>query len=241
MSTKAVTSKQKAAKKPVTTEKVKISSSDRVVEGIKQHLISGRLVPGQKLIEADLTRAFNLSRGPIREALKKLVAEGVITLTLHRGAFIRAFTREELHEMLVILEYLVGLMSRLAATSVKEGYDSSSLREAYSLLSPYKEQEEEGFDFIDRRKNFYETLVTIGRNNQLACVMPSMEIAIIRAQFLPYMTNKERAARLNEYAAITAAVLDGDPEKAEKAGRKHIVETRKRFLKLPDEAFPSIQ
>jgi DNA-binding GntR family transcriptional regulator len=241
MSIKTVTPKQKAAKKSVTTETAKVSSSDRVVDGIKQHLVSGRLVPGQKLIEADLTRAFNLSRGPIREALKKLAAEGVITLTLHRGAFIRAFNREELHEMLVILEYLVGLMARLAATAVKEGNDPSPLHEAYDLLSPYKEQGIEALDFIGRRKNFYETLVSIGRNHQLARVMPSMEIAIIRAQFLPYMTHKEHAARLNEYAAITTAVLDGDPKKAEKTGRKHIVETRKRFSKLPDEAFPVLQ
>lgn len=229
--TKTVTRKKSG------TAVTKPSSSDRVVQGIIEELLAGRYVPGQKLIEADLTRKFDLSRGPIREALKKLAAEGVISLTPHRGAFIRAFSRRDLYEMLVVLENLVGLMARLAAEAVKSGNDPRPLSEAYELLGPYEEPGSKELSYIERRRNFYESLVQIGGNRQLARVMPSVEIHIIRAQFLPFMTDKEMEARLNEYSAITRAVLDGDPRKAERTARKHIAETKKRLSRCPDSAF----
>ena len=224
-------------KKPQSAAALKPSSSDRVVRGIIDELLAGRYVPGQKLIEADLTRKFDLSRGPIREALKRLAAEGVIRLTPHRGAFIRSFARSELYEMLTILETLVGLMARLAAEAVKLGNDPKPISEALELLEPYKEPGAIDLSYIERRRNFYETLVQIGGNRQLARIMPSVEIHIIRAQFLPFLTDKEHVARLNEYAEITNAVLEGDPRKAERSARKHIVETKKRISRCPDSAF----
>lgn len=233
----------KTKRKVATREKrpsaaaLKPSSSDRVVQGIIDELLAGRCVPGQKLIEADLTRKFDLSRGPVREALKRLAAEGIVCLTPHRGAFIRSFTRDEIYEMLIILETLVGLMARLAAEAVKLGNDPKPVSEAFELLAPYKEPGAMDLSYIERRRNFYETLVQIGGNRQLARVMPSVEIHIIRAQFLPFLTDKERIARLNEYSEITNAVLDGDPHKAEKSARRHIAETKKRIIRCPDSAF----
>lgn len=199
--------------------------------------MSGRYVPGQKLIESDLARVFSLSRGPIREALKRLAAEGVIRLSPHRGAFIRSFTRPELDELLMVLEYLVGLMAKQAANAVKHGNDPKPIREAYDLLSPFKESGTEDFSYIEQRRHFYEALTEIGGNKQLGRLMPSVEINIIRAQFLSFMTVEERKARLNEYAAITDAVLSGDAKRAERVARKHIAETKKRFSRLPDSAF----
>jgi DNA-binding GntR family transcriptional regulator len=217
----------------------KPSSSDRVVSGIIENFLSGRYVPGQKLIEGDLARVFSLSRGPIREALKRLAAEGVIRLSPHRGAFIRSFTRRELDELLIVLEYLVGLMARQAASAVKHGNDPEPIREAYQLLSPFIETGTEDLSYIEHRRHFYEALNEIGGNKQLGRLMPTIEIHIIRAQFLSFMTVDERKARLNEYAGITNAVLAGDAKRAEQVARKHIAETKKRLSRLPDSAFSS--
>lgn len=71
------------------------SSSDRVVAAIIKGILSGRYVPGQKLIEADLTHTLGISRSPVREALKRLDAQGVVELTPHRSAYICAMGREE--------------------------------------------------------------------------------------------------------------------------------------------------
>ena len=93
------------------------SSSGSVVEEILTGLYDGRYVPGQRLIEADLTRHLKVSRGSVREALSRLSAEGVVKLTLHRGAYIRTLTRAEVRGVLEVTEIIVGLAARLAPST----------------------------------------------------------------------------------------------------------------------------
>src|SRR6266545_7992045 len=95
-----------------------LSSPDIVFREILRGLYEGRFVPGQRLIEADLTREFKVSRGSVREALTRLAAEGVVSSTRHRGAYIRSLTRDEVREILRVLEIMVGLAASLAAARI---------------------------------------------------------------------------------------------------------------------------
>ena len=90
------------------------SSSDKVVETILQRLLSGLFVPGQRLVEVELASQCGVSRGSVREAFKRLSAQGVITLSPHRGACIRQLTRQEVIDILQIQTALAGLGASLA-------------------------------------------------------------------------------------------------------------------------------
>jgi DNA-binding GntR family transcriptional regulator len=208
-----------------------------VVDAILYGIRSGRYVPGQKLIEADLTHDLGVSRGPVREALKRLSAEGVITLTRHRGAYIRALTRTEADETLVVLEVLCGLMARLAAEAVKtQSKNAERLREATGWLGAYRHGESVP-DEIAKRRHFYDTLAVIGGNRQLNRIMPIMQIHVLRLQIQPFLDATARRAQMQGYAETTRAVLAGDAARAERAMRKHIRRARARYVDLPDEAF----
>jgi DNA-binding GntR family transcriptional regulator len=87
----------------------------RVVRSMLEGLYQGRYVPGQRLTEGDLMRTFAVSRGSVREALNRLEAEGVVTLTRNKGAYIRALTRSDADDALAIVEVVIGLAARLAA------------------------------------------------------------------------------------------------------------------------------
>ena len=91
-----------------------LSSPEQVAETLLDGIKGGRFVPGQRLIEADLTAELGVSRGPVREALKHLAAEGLIHLIPHRGAYIRKLTRRQAIDILVIQETLTALAARLA-------------------------------------------------------------------------------------------------------------------------------
>jgi len=227
----------RVAEKTAMGRSATLSSPDRVVEAIVQGIRSGRYVPGQKLIEADLTHGLGVSRGPVREALKRLTAEGVVMLTRHRGAYIRALSRTEADETLVVLEMLTGLMARLAAETVHAGDHAERIREAYEWLSAYKNGRASANEYIEKRRQFYDTLVDIGDNEQLKRIMPTIQIHLLRLQVQPYLTGKSRAEQLRSYAEVTAAVLAGKPALAERAMRRHIRRTRVRYESLPDEAF----
>lgn len=213
------------------------SSPDRVVATIVENIRLGRYVPGQKLVEADLTHNLRVSRGPVREALKRLAAEGVVTLTPHRGAYIRALSRAETYDTLVVLEMLTGLMARLAAEAVKRGGHAESMREAFRWLGVYTAGEPDGLDQIEKRRHFYDALAEIGGNRALGRFMPTMQIHLLRLQMHPYQTAEARRVQLAGYAEVTRAVLAGNAPLAERAMRKHIRRTRARYEAIPDAAY----
>lgn len=217
-------------------DEIDISSSDRVVDSILDGIRASRYVPGQKLVEADLTRELDVSRGPVREALKRLSAEGVITLTRHRGAYIRALTRQEADETLVVLEALCGLMARLAAEAVSRHGHAERLREATRRLGDYRHGSSVPEE-LSKRRHFYDALAQIGGNRQLDRIMPTMLIHVLRLQIQPYLDAGARRAQLRGYAEITRAVLAGNAAAAERAMRRHIRRTREHYRELPDDAF----
>jgi DNA-binding GntR family transcriptional regulator len=213
-----------------------LSSPDRVVDAIVRGLRAGIYVPGQRLIEADLTRDLSVSRGPVREALKRLAAEGVISLTRHRGAYIHALSREEVNDSLVVLEVLTGLMARLAAKRIGIGENGAKMRKALDSLLAFRETGG-GAAFLEERRRFYDTLIETGENHQLRRILPLMQIHLLRMQFQSYTTPRDREEQFAEYTAISKAVLSGNPAEAERVMRAHIRRTGIRLNRLPDEAF----
>lgn len=215
----------------------RVSSPDRVVEAITDGIRAGRFVPGQRLIEADLTHNLKVSRGPVREALKRLSAEGIVTLTLHRGAYIRALQREESKKILMVLEVLTGLAAQLAASEIENDGNKRRMRDAYEHL---KQIHESGgvVSYLDERRNFYDTVIEIGGNEQVARILPTMQIHLLRMQFRSFWSAEENESRFNDYSLITSAILDGNPKRAEKQMRAHIRKVRLGIDQLPDKAFP---
>ncbi len=216
------------------------SSPDVVVEAIVSGVYAGRMVPGQRLIEADLTRNLGVSRGPVREALKRLAAEGLVTLSRHRGAYVRALSRQEAHDTLVVLERIVGLVARLAAERVDLPGHRTMLEDQHARLVSTGERG----DFaalLKERRDFYDVLIRMAGNRELARLMPLMQIHLLRLQFQSYVTQDQRQKQFLDYAAITRAVLAGDRVRADRLMQIHIKRTRLALMRLPDEAFAAAQ
>ena len=168
-------------------------------------------------------------------------AEETKLLTPHRGAYVRVMTRAEALDLIIILESLTATMARLAAEAVAQGANTGVMKEAYEQLEPFRNPNVDDMSFIDRRRHFYDALIAIGRNSQLATVMPTMRIQLLRLQVQPYLTSKNRQSSLDEYSAITRAVLAGDSKLAARAMRQHMKGMQRRIANLPDAALPELQ
>jgi DNA-binding GntR family transcriptional regulator len=216
------------------------TSPDRVVDAILGSIRSGNFVPGQRLIEADLTRDYRVSRGPVREALKRLAAEGVLTLTRHRGAYVRAMSRGEVRDSLIVLEALVGLMASLAARRIASDENAARMRDAHERLLAFRDDGGTSA-FLDERRRFYDTIIQIGGNLELKRMLPLMQIHLLRMQFQAYITPRDREKQFKEYETITETILRGDTMRAQKVASLHIRRTRLSLMRLPDEAFPAIR
>ncbi len=87
---------------------------------LRELILSGELPPGSRLNEVELAASLGISRGPLREAIQRLVAEGLLTLIAHRGAHVRTFHPEELRDLYELREALETHGCKLAATRATE-------------------------------------------------------------------------------------------------------------------------
>lgn len=212
------------------------SSPDQVVDAIKHGILLGRFVPGQRLIEADMTRDHRVSRGPVREALKRLSAEGIVALSRHRGAYIRLLTRREVVDMLQALQAVVGLAARLAAMHMKKPENRARLKTAFEKLSEHGPIGDRVLLSIDRNA-FYEAIFHIAGNRELERIHPAVPTQILRMQVYPYLSTTDRERQFADYGVLYDAMRLGNSREAYRIVVSHLRRSRMQVKNLPDEAF----
>lgn len=213
----------------------KVSSADQIAAEILRGLYDGKYVAGQKLIESELTRRYGVGRGTIREALKRLAAEGLVTMSLHKGASIRALTRQDVQDMLDVVEALCGLTARRAAERMTRE-DENALRAIMASLRTLAASGD-AFEFARMRNRFYGLLAQIARNQELARLLSMVNVHLIRVQFRAAYGLPSSKGRLEDYQKIIDAIIDRDAARAERAMRQHIRNTAVAIERLPDHEF----
>ena len=190
---------------------------------IVQGLYKGSYVPGQRLVEADLTKKWNVSRGTVREALNRLSAEGIVTLSRHRGAAIRVLDRAEMLDILDVLELMIGMAARLAARRIGEGTNRDRFTETFVALQQFRDQPA-SFELIRARNRFYRSMAAIGGNRELQDILGRMHVHLVRVQ-LQALHDNLMPDRFEDYSRVGEAVLAGDARRAEIAARRHVRNT----------------
>jgi DNA-binding GntR family transcriptional regulator len=225
---------------------VSASSPDLVVSAIERGILYGRFVPGQRLIEADLTRDLKVSRGPVREALKRLAAEGVVALTPRRGAYIRSLTRVEVLDLLQVLQAIMRLAVGMAAARIRRDRSSKErgyaekLANAYELLKSQGASGDRVLQSIARTR-FYDAILEIAGNRELARINPVVPTQILRMQVHSFLPPQTHQRQFDDYQRLYNALIAGDPKQAKWVVSLHIRRSRIQMLHLPDEAFAQAQ
>lgn len=219
-----------ASKKPA-----RVSSADQIVAQIVRGLYEGQYVAGQKLVEAELTRRFGVGRSTIREAFKRLEAEGVIAVSLHKGASIRSLSRQDVRDILEVVENLAGLSARLAAERLSRADDNQMLRHIMGKLKPLAAKD--SFEFGRQRGRFYLLLAQIAGNHELMRLLPMVQVHLVRAQFRTTYGIDARRQLIADYERIVEAVVAREAGQAERAMRQHIRSTGRTIQRLPDRYF----
>lgn len=199
----------------------------QVLEGIYE----GRYAPGQRLTEAGLTREFAVGRSSVREALSRLAAEGAVTLHRHKGAVVRTSGKAELLETLRLLDVLIGLSARLAAENIERpkarAQAQAELRRLAAPCDAYSP-----FELARVRNQFYRTLVALAANRELRRLMSQVHVHPLRVQLSGH---RPPSSVFADYIGILAAVLAGDPARAEQAARAHVANNIAEVEALSDE------
>ncbi|WP_221793084.1 GntR family transcriptional regulator [Aquisediminimonas sediminicola] len=210
-----------------------MGTTERVAEIIRQGIRTSQFVPGQHLVEIDLTQRLQISRSSLREALRHLNGDGIVSMGRYRGTHICRLDRRAIDDLLEVLEQLVSLAARRATKAPLE---------KRRLLDAAVEASGKSLNGVDNgnpmlvRQTFYDTLFEISGNDELPRVTPLSRADLFRAQIRPYQSHEEQRKHAEGYGLIAQAVLSGDPVKAEAAVRAHFEATRQMVDRLPPQA-----
>jgi DNA-binding GntR family transcriptional regulator len=201
---------------------------DVVFETIRQGIITGRFAPGQRLVIRDLEEEIGYSRSTFREAFRRLAAERLVSLIPNRGVAVQRLTPREMADLFEIRELLEGHAARRAAERIGE----SGHRKRFTAMweKVRRGDPAERSAFIEDNQAFHGTIVELAGNSRLPEMLNQLQIPILMFQWRTIMTREETEQSQAEHETIARAILDGRPEQAEAAMRKHVRRAKRRSV-----------
>ena len=199
---------------------------DAVFETIRQGIITGRFAPGQRLVLRDLTEEFGYSRSTFREAFRRLAAERLVSLVPNRGVAVQRLTPREMADLFEIRALLEGQAARSAAERIDAGDHRKRFLAMWEKIR--RGDPSERTAFIEHNRLFHGTIVELAGNSRLPEILNQLQIPILMFQWRTIMTRQETETSLAEHETIAKAILEGRPDQAEVAMRRHVQRAKRR-------------
>jgi DNA-binding GntR family transcriptional regulator len=187
---------------------------------IREAIVTGRFQPNQRLVEAELTRAFGVGRSAVRTALARLEQEGLVEHERHRGARVRLVEQREAVEILETRAVLEGLTARHAAQHATED-DVDGLRVILAEMRRLLDAD----DLLaasDRNVVLHRRVAEIAGHATAARLIATLKSQLVRFQYRTILLPGRSERSFKEHKAIVDAVARHDPDAAESAMRTHL-------------------
>jgi DNA-binding GntR family transcriptional regulator len=212
------------------------TATDEVVMTIRSWLATGRIVPGQRLTEADLSRDLGVSKSPVREAMQRLAADGVVVTAPYKGYLIHRMTRHEVAGVFDIMEVTDGLAARRAAENVRDGASTER------LVSSFKDFNAAHFELgrianKGNEEDLQNAFMAMADNAMLEQISKRIRYSVFPLQFRALQSRGIPTSILDLVRSFVEAILAGDPKKAEMSAKVHARALRDHMLSLSDEWF----
>lgn len=202
---------------------------DRAFEWLEESIIKGDLAPETKLDEVALAKAFGISRGPVREAIRRLEGKKLVERVPHIGARVANIRQNNnLIDLLFVREALEGMACRLAT----ERMSGTELQELKDLLDRHSEADElqAGESYFQRPwdYDFHFRIIKGSRNEKLIGMLCEDLYHLLRVYRYRSSSRKGRAQNaLREHQRIVAAMIARDGDEAERLMRAHLENARR--------------
>jgi DNA-binding GntR family transcriptional regulator len=207
------------------------STADAIYRVLRHGIVHGDLAPGERLRSDALATELRVSRTPVREALRKLEAEGLAT---HAGSrlIVRTVSEQDLTELFYVREALEGMAARLAA----ENATPSEIDEIRELLEDMETVHRRGDVAAFRRLTgeFHQLIGRASHNGRLSQTLKSLLDHVRQGQTSTLYVEGRPAEALKEHRTLLAAIVARDGERAENLSRAHrrkTLELRKAMLR----------
>jgi len=204
------------------------NKKDEIYLSIRKKIISHELKPGQPLREEALASKYGVSRTPIREVLRRLESDGLVEIIPYKGIFVTELTLADIREILDIRLALESIAARRAAINIEDEEIERLKDLADKFETAAKENDIElSFQADDR---LHKIILIIADNNRLKEYLNKLLSQIYRIRFLSGNTPGRLDESSQEHQDIINALIDRDPDSAEKMMKKHLRNTEELLL-----------
>jgi DNA-binding GntR family transcriptional regulator len=193
-------------------------------DSIKQAIMEGRFDEDSRLTEDFLSSQLGISKSPVREALNRLEAEGLVRIEPRRGAYVRRFSTKEVKDLYDLREELEVYAVRIAKLTPRLFAELAvSIENSRHLLETNEKQK-----YIDEDVRFHGAIANATGNAQLCRVLENVQNQIWLCRCSTYNLSSSVAAEFHQ--RIVDALQENDRKQAETAMRLHISHVRQRLL-----------
>lgn len=191
-----------------------------VADRLREQIFSKKLLPGSWLDEQSLADQFGISRTPMREAIKVLASEGLVTIKMRRGAYVTEVFRSDLEQIFTILSLLEGQAAKEAATKATEAQLNLLDHLHHRLETAAADRDIE--QFFEINVKFHELIQEIAGNRWMNGVIADLR-KVLKLHRRDSLTSTGRLQNsLLEHREILRALLKRDEGAAESAMQKHL-------------------
>lgn len=202
--------------------------SDTICEVLRQDILSGKLKPGERLMEVRYAEQLGVSRTPLREAMRKLELEGLVTIVPRHGAHVTVISKKDVEEVLEVRTVLDGLAAALALQHLSK----SDTEEMEELLYQF-EKSVAAHDLeaqIKTDEAFHEYIYMKSENERLISMNHSIKDHIYRCRVLYLKDFSDTSQVVQEHRALLRAFLESDTHKVRALSEEHVKNQKRSML-----------
>ncbi|WP_068265338.1 GntR family transcriptional regulator [Janibacter limosus] len=205
------------------------STVEHIADELRSAVMTGRLEPGEQLGEADLAAHFEVSRGPLREAMQRLVSEGILHAITNRGVFVSELTLEDVRDV-----YRTRSVIERGALEVvlDEGQREATAAELDEVVRRMRRAAAtgDGPAVSDADQHFHEVLVEASGSPRLIRAMRTLLVETRMCLGELRTTYTDLEAQVDEHEALRRTILEATPTKAKSALQAHLDDAVERLV-----------
>jgi len=203
-----------------------LSLPEQIAARLSERITAGTYAPGRRVMEQEVSAEFGVSRGPVREALRLLEKDGLVTILPRRGAQVTRLSIAEVREIFDIRAALNGLRDRQIAEGPDRVQLLPALEQSVERLARLARNPGDADEYVERVFELNQLLNDSAPNRRLRVILASLALQTLRYSRLGLSTPERRLQSVGNWQRLVKALRAGDGLEAQRAAEQRVLDSR---------------
>jgi|SRR5882672_21611 len=218
------------------TAPLTLSLPEQIAARLSERITAGVYAPGRRVMEQEVSDEFSVSRGPVREALRLLEREGLVTILPRRGAQVTLLSIAEVREIFDIRAALNGLRDRQIAEGPDHNQLLPALEQAVERLARLARSPGDADEYVETVFELNRLLNDSAPSRRLRVILSSLALQTLRYSRLGLSTPERRLQSVGNWQRLVNAVRGSDGLEAQRAAEQRVLDSRDAAIRELEKA-----